>query len=236
MAIDIKLFAVMPFSDDFQSVWDCLKECVDKLNSADKTRSISISRADDSTEDQTLLRNVTNQIDSCNIAIIDISSENNNVVFEFGYVIAKGKKFIGICLVIFVLLSLQSCGRSRSPIERLAARFSNVPEYSITLEDMTTRGSLFAQFYHKYKVTIGEKVYYTDWEKVKESFYRQNENYLGMSLLSKTEDGYVTKTPSPPGYQYVGNSRYGEWRNDSSGHSMWAYYGQYMFMSQKTMT
>lgn len=97
MAIDIKLFAVMPFSDDFQSVWDCLKECVDKLNSADKTRSISISRADDSTEDQTLLRNVTNQIDSCNIAIIDISSENNNVVFEFGYVIAKGKKFIGIC-------------------------------------------------------------------------------------------------------------------------------------------
>ena len=141
------------------------------------------------------------------------------------------KKIIGTCLIMCVLLSLQSCGRSRSPVERLAARFSSVPEYSITLEDMTTKGSLFAQFYHKYKVTVGEKVYYTDWEKVKEKFYRQNENYLGMSLLSKTEEGYVTKTPSPPGYQYVGNSRYGEWRNNSSGNSMWAFYGQYMFMS-----
>lgn len=142
------------------------------------------------------------------------------------------KKIIGACLVTAMLLSLQSCGRSQSPIERLAARFGNVPEYSIILEDMTTKGSLFAQFYHKYRVTIGEKIYYTDWEKVSESFYRQNQNYLGMSLISKTADGYVTQTPSPPGYQYVGNSRYGEWQNDSSGRSFWAFYGQYMFMSQ----
>lgn len=97
MAIDIKLFAVMPFSDDFKPVWDCLSECIDKLNIVYTTRSISISRADASTEDQTLLGNVTNQLDACDIAIIDISSENNNVVFEFGYVIAKGKKIIGIC-------------------------------------------------------------------------------------------------------------------------------------------
>lgn len=94
---NIELFAVMPFSDDFEPVWDCLKVCVDKLNSADKAHSISIARADDSTKNPELLRNVTSQIDSCDIAIIDISSENNNVIFEFGYAIAKEKAFIGIC-------------------------------------------------------------------------------------------------------------------------------------------
>ena len=143
------------------------------------------------------------------------------------------KKHLKIFLAIFVLITLQSCGgSSRSPVERLVTRFDNVPEYNIILEDMNTSGSIFPQFYHKYKVIIGEKTYYSDWEKVPESYYRQNENYLGMALMSKTEDGYVTKTPSPPGYQYVGNSRYGEWRTDSSGNSFWAFYGQYMFMTQ----
>ena len=87
------------------------------------------------------------------------------------------------------------------------------------------------KYFHKYKVKIGDKANHTGWEKVSESFYRQNENYWGMALLSKTEYGYVTKTPSPPGYQYVGNSRYGECRTDSSRNSFWAFYGQYMVMS-----
>ncbi len=141
------------------------------------------------------------------------------------------KKIISTCLILFVLMSLQSCGAKRSPVERLAAQLDSKPDYTIILEDMQTGGSIFKQYYHRYKIIVGDKSNFTGWEKVSENFYRQNENYLGMALLSKTEDGYVTKTPSPPGYQHVGNSRYGEWRNDSSGNSFWAFYGQYMFMS-----
>lgn len=129
------------------------------------------------------------------------------------------------------MFSTASCGKSSSPVQKLAQRFGNVPEYTIILEDMNIQGSMFAQYQHKYKVVVGEKVYYTGWEKVSESFYRENENYLGMALLAKTEDGFVTQTPFPPGYQYVGNSRYGEWQTNSSGTSFWAFYGQYMFMS-----
>lgn len=141
------------------------------------------------------------------------------------------KKIITICFVLSLILSLQSCGKSRSPVERLAEKLNNQPDYSIILEDMDISGSMISQYFHKYKVTTGEKTYYTGWEKVSKNFYRQNENYLGMSLISKTEDGYVTRTASPPGYQYVGNSHYGEWKTDNSGHSFWAFYGQYMFMS-----
>jgi len=140
------------------------------------------------------------------------------------------KKIIGVCLLLCLSVCLQSCGASRSPVDKLAASLKNVPEYSIILEDMQSRGSIFKQYHHKYKVTSGENISNTDWLRVSEKYYRQNENYLGMALLSKTKDGYV-KTPSPPGYQYVGNSRYGEWRSHSSGNSFWAFYGQYMFMS-----
>ena len=140
------------------------------------------------------------------------------------------KKCVSICLIAAILLSIQSCSGSRSPLEKLTSRLKNSPDYSIILEDMNVSGSLFPQYYHKYKIIEGEKTYYTGWQKVAKPFYRQNENYLGMSLISKTEDGYV-KTPSPPGYQYVGNSRYGEWKSDSSGNSMWVFFGQYMFMS-----
>ncbi|MHC4268153.1 MAG: hypothetical protein ACYSTS_06770 [Planctomycetota bacterium] len=140
------------------------------------------------------------------------------------------KKIVVTCIVLYALITLQSCGASRSPIDRLTASLKNVPEYSIILEDMQSRGSVFKQYYHKYKVIIKDDIQYTGFVRVSEPYYRKNENYLGMSLLSKTEDGYV-KTPSPPGYQYVGDSRYGEWKQDRSGNSFWAFYGQYMFMS-----
>jgi hypothetical protein len=140
------------------------------------------------------------------------------------------KKIITICVLICVVMTLPSCGARRSPIEQLSAKLKNVPEYSIILEDMQSRGRVFRQYYHKYKVIINEDIQYTGFVRVSEPYYKKNENYLGMALLSKTEDGYI-KTPSPPGYQYVGNTQYGEWKQDRSGNSMWAFYGQYMFMS-----
>ncbi len=143
---------------------------------------------------------------------------------------SQTKKIFVTCVLICTLLTLQSCGASRSPIDKLTANLKNVPEYSIILEDMKVSGSFIKQYYHKYKVTISDEVKYTGFTRVSQQFYKSNENNLGMALLSKTADGYI-KTPSPPGYQYVGNSQYGEWRTDNSGRSMWVFFGSYMFMS-----
>jgi hypothetical protein len=71
----------------------------------------------------------------------------------------------------------------------------------------------------------------TDWERVPEKIYKQYENYLGMTILSKDSKGNISDTAYPPGYQYVGDSRYGNWKKDESGHSFWEFYGKYMFMS-----
>ncbi len=51
--------------------------------------------------------------------------------------------------------------------------------------------------------------------------YRRYEPYLGMVILSKGENGEVADSQFPPGYQYVGNERYGRWRTGSSGGSFW---------------
>ena len=71
----------------------------------------------------------------------------------------------------------------------------------------------------------------TEWKPVSERFFNIHANDMGMEIVSKV-DGKVTRETSPPGYSnYVGNTRYGNWRTDSSGNSFWAFYGQYAFMS-----
>ncbi len=69
-----------------------------------------------------------------------------------------------------------------------------------------------------------------------EEDYFENQAYLGMEILSKPygyfEDERV-KEASPPGMAYVGNKKYGEWRNDpGSGRSFWYYYGIYSFLNR----
>ena len=56
-------------------------------------------------------------------------------------------------------------------------------------------------------------------------------NLLGMTIASKTRDSGLTDSQHPPGYQYVGNERYGQWRNDSRGGSFWEFYGKYAMLS-----
>jgi hypothetical protein len=67
--------------------------------------------------------------------------------------------------------------------------------------------------------------------KVPKEFYRANANFLGMTLAAKTKDGKPSTTPGPPGYQYVGNSQYGQWRTGARGGSFWEFYGKYRLMT-----
>lgn len=144
-----------------------------------------------------------------------------------------------VCLLgVLAVLMLIGCS-STQPIEDIRRDLTSYPEYAVILEDMKTEGSLFQDYYHRYKIMTGRSVggdsldyetTTTDWRKVSEDVYNQYRNYLGMTILSKTPDGEVTDTAYPPGYQYVGNPRYGHWEQ-RGGNSFWVFYGQYRLFS-----
>ena len=54
---------------------------------------------------------------------------------------------------------------------------------------------------------------------------------LSLDNPIKTEDGEVSETAYPPGYQYVGNPKYGRWQTGHSGESFWSFYGKYAMLS-----
>ena len=134
------------------------------------------------------------------------------------------------CLLLAVCCAfLLSACSSSTPLDRLKSQLASAPEYAIILSDMREEGTFFSSYFHQYQVVQGENSWTTDWLQVPESVYRANENFLGMTLASKTPDG-ENNVPHPPGYDYVGNPRYGSWQTNSSGMSFWAFYGQYALM------
>lgn len=70
----------------------------------------------------------------------------------------------------------------------------------------------------------------TQWLPVPESRFKDQSPYLGMVVFAKKDNKYDASV-GPPGYNMVGDSRYGRWRNDSSGRSFWEFYGQYALIS-----
>ncbi len=89
-------------------------------------------------------------------------------------------------------------------------------------------------YFHKYVLETDGKTRETDWQKVDESFYDANLEFLGMAILAKPlgtfEKDRLTQA-SPPGMAYVGNSQYGEWKENESGDRFWSWYGRYAFFS-----
>lgn len=123
---------------------------------------------------------------------------------------------------LLTCLWLVGCGGDTLPIEKLRANLSDAPSYAIILDNMREEGNFFTSFYHQYRVTQGEKSWVTDWNKVPEEYYRANENFLGMTLVSKA-DGEVSDAAAPPAYRYVGNPHYGSWRTDAMGRQFWGF-------------
>lgn len=137
-------------------------------------------------------------------------------------------------MVFFLLISIFgffSCSTTpENPVNKLRKSLIDVQSYSIMLEDMKTEGMFSKRYFHKYRVVQDTDSSTTGWEEVSEKYYRANENYLGMVLISKV-DGVVDPSVSPPGYNYVGNSQYGKWVDDGRGGSFWEFYGKYAFFS-----
>ncbi|MDA0709188.1 MAG: hypothetical protein O3B73_03145 [bacterium] len=132
---------------------------------------------------------------------------------------------------IFVigLLWLAGCGGERDPVIEMQRSMASAPDYMIVLDDMREDGTFFPQYYHRYLITQGERQHKSDWIEVSDSVYQKYEPFLGMALVSKTDQG-VNDAAHPPGYDRVGNPQYGQWVN-RGGSSFWEFYGQYAFMS-----
>ena len=144
--------------------------------------------------------------------------------------------WIGLSLLILVA----GCAAG-NPLERLERELDRHPEYTVILADMREEGTFSTDYLHQYRVTTGEReggsdeLVFTErvrgWERVGRNTYSRYRPYLGMVVLSKGPDGNVDRDQHPPGYQYVGNDRYGQWRGDGRGGSFWEFYGRYALIS-----
>ncbi len=89
-------------------------------------------------------------------------------------------------------------------------------------------------FYHKYILEKDGETKETGWEKVSPDIYDADLEFLGMAVLAKPygtfEKDRLTQA-APPGMAYVGNSKYGEWKEDDKGDRFWSWYGRYSFFS-----
>ncbi len=145
--------------------------------------------------------------------------------------------------VLALVVSQLACSSSvPDPLRRLTQELSSLPEYSVILEDMQISGNFFKSYYHKYKILYAESVATQGdtgaelktrdrgWVEVSKSFFTAYEGYLGMAILTKSPNDQATRVQQPPGYQYVGDNRYGRWQRDSSGGSFWVFYGQYSLL------
>jgi len=83
-----------------------------------------------------------------------------------------------------------------------------------------------ARYFHKYMLVEGSERTETEWEQVDEDFFEQHIDDLGMDIVSKPygvyEDEALTQA-MPPGYAYVGDERYGEWKQDQGGRRYWSW-------------
>lgn len=137
-------------------------------------------------------------------------------------------------LLISLLFSCSSQERYIDiPSNKLIRQLSTNETYSIILHDMDVDGSKFKHQYqiiHQNDSIVKDSI--TVWHKVSESYFFKNEDNLGMALVTKQEDGTLNKVAAPAGFDnYVGNEKYGEWKQESNGTSFWSFYGKYMFIS-----
>jgi len=151
------------------------------------------------------------------------------------------RKLLATFAVALVLFA--SCGGSRedrfvkNPVDDIVRDMPADRVFSILLYDMNVEGNFSERFYHQYKIieevesgTPTERT--TEWMEVGKRYFQQHQDDMGMALATRGEDGELVKSVSPPGYNnYVGKEKYGQWQRHSDGHSFWAFYGQYAFMS-----
>ncbi len=149
-------------------------------------------------------------------------------------------------LVLAALFALVGCGDGGggATLDQLAAKLNKFPEYSVILADMNSKGLFTQDYFHRYKILIIDrkkdepdaspnvKQNATDWVRVSRETYEKYKDSLGMAILTKRQDGTLDKTPQPPAYQFVGDSRFGRWEKDHQGNQVWQWLATAMIVSQ----
>lgn len=137
-------------------------------------------------------------------------------------------------------LLMQACSPGgpvfqKNPVDDLIKDMTSIPDYSIILYDMNY-DEASEQYQHQYRILKEPQgadsilTETTGWLQVSPEYFNEHIEDMGMTIVSKT-NGTVDKKVSPPGYnQYVGNEKYGQWRQNSDGTSFWEFYGQYAFL------
>lgn len=79
------VFVIMPFSQDFTDVW---KGGIEKAAMAEGFNPIRVDMINKSTN---ITDDIVSSIERCRLAIVDVTNNNPNVMFELGYALAKDK-------------------------------------------------------------------------------------------------------------------------------------------------
>jgi hypothetical protein len=82
------VFVIMPFNADFSDVW---RGGIQRAAQAEGLNAIRIDMINRSTN---ITDDIVESIEKCRLAIIDVTGNNPNVMFELGYALAKGKSNI----------------------------------------------------------------------------------------------------------------------------------------------
>ncbi len=135
--------------------------------------------------------------------------------------------------LFLILLLLTGCSSDQS-LNGLRRDLDRYPQYSVILQDMTSKGLIFHDYFHRYRILFPKgdgkgkqdgaaqmEQKLTSWVKVDKETYDAYKPSLGMTILSKKEDGSIETVPQPPGYQFVGDPRFGKWESDSQGNQSW---------------
>lgn len=138
-----------------------------------------------------------------------------------------------LLLLFCLLLAISACGQAPpDPLIKIRGDLQKqgIEEYSIVLADMQESGNFIKSYSHTYNVVTPEKAIPFGPLSVPERMYNHYKPYLGMTIWSQKK-GETGENIAPPGYSYVGDPRYGQWQEDSSGRSFWSFYGQYRLLS-----
>ncbi len=147
----------------------------------------------------------------------------------------KNKIWFLVVAALITSCGPESASFQKEPIDDIIRDLSGVNNFTILLYDMdyVEDKDTYRHQYQIIKEPSGQDTLIsetTDWKQVSAKYFNAHVEDMGMALASK-ENGKLDKKVSPPGYNsYVGNEKYGEWRQNSSGGSFWAFYGQYAFM------
>lgn len=89
------IFVAMQYDDEYKSTYtNAIKDVIERFKGKNSKINFELMPIMECKSDENMLDKIFKEIDECDIFIADISTNNVNVAFEYGYAKAKGKYII----------------------------------------------------------------------------------------------------------------------------------------------